>query len=92
MRGFMPKTKKANTPTEVIRLRVRSDIIKKCREVQKKGARADDAESTFLNYLIRIGINIYEKSILPVENFEDDMEAESAKANGKENGQGKKIS
>jgi hypothetical protein len=54
-------------PTEVTHIRVEKNVLERARKSQKEGVHADMSEGAFLGYLINIGINIYEKRILPLE-------------------------
>jgi hypothetical protein len=53
--------------SEVLKVRISQLLRQRCQSAKKAGAHSDDAESSFLGYLIAIGIAKYENSILPEE-------------------------
>ena len=64
-------------PTKVIHINVRDDIMERVKVAHKEGGQKDSSQSAFLGYLIGIGINVYEKRILPLETGNDVSVSES---------------
>jgi hypothetical protein len=54
-------------PTKVTHIRVEDHVMERVRKSQKEGIHATKSEAAFLGYLINIGINVYERGILPLE-------------------------
>lgn len=67
----MPTRKDAAEPTKVLKVRLSATLNERCKAAKAHGAHASDAESTFLGYLIAVGLAKYEKAILPHETSED---------------------
>jgi len=67
----MPRRKDGEQNTEVVKVRLNIDTIRKANEVRMEGGHAYEAESTFLGYLLNIGLNRYAVSILPMEKGEE---------------------
>jgi hypothetical protein len=67
----MPKRKDGTPVTEVVKVRIATELRLKAENARKVGAHAEDAESSFLGYLLKIGLYKYEKQILPLEQGED---------------------
>ena len=68
----MPKKNNDLEKAEIVRVRISSDERERCAKARLSGARKDDAESSFLGYLVKLGLAKYEKAILPVELGEDE--------------------
>jgi hypothetical protein len=66
----MPKRKDDANNTETIRIRLSPELKRLCNEARLAGAHRRMAESTFIGYLIEIGLKNYEKAILPFEQGE----------------------
>jgi len=69
----MPKRSIAPEETEVVKIRMTTAMKQKCQDARARGAHSNDADSTFLGYLIAVGLAKYEKSILPHETGEDEI-------------------
>jgi hypothetical protein len=52
-------------PTKTTHIRIREDIMDRVKRARPEGGHSDQSEAAFLGYLIGIGINVYEKHILP---------------------------
>lgn len=57
--------------SEIMKVRIRKSVREECTKVRTSGPRADEPESSFLGYMIELGIKRYEKQILPVERGDD---------------------
>jgi hypothetical protein len=68
----MPTRKDGVENTEKIIIRWSKNLRNRCYLAQQLGAHSSDAESTFIRYLIELGIAKYEKSILPLEQSQDE--------------------
>ena len=68
----MPSRVNEAEPSEVVRVRVSESLRTKCAAARERGAHAGDAESSFLGYLLAVGLAKYEKAILPHETSEDE--------------------
>jgi hypothetical protein len=68
----MPRRKDDSKNTETLRIRISSELKQLCNDARLNGAHSRMAESAFIGYLIEIGLNRYEKSILPLEKGNDD--------------------
>lgn len=68
----MPARKDAAEATEVVKVRLSKALGERCQAARARGAHSSDAESTFLGYLIAVGLAKYEKAILPHEIGEDE--------------------
>jgi hypothetical protein len=68
----MPTRKDGSENTEKIIIRWSKSLRDRCYLAQQAGAHSSDAESTFIRYLIELGIAKYEKSILPLEQSQDE--------------------
>ena len=69
----MPTRKDGSENTEKIIIRWSKSLRDRCYIAQQAGAHSSDAESTFIRYLIELGIAKYEKSILPLEQSQDEL-------------------
>lgn len=56
--------------TEVIKVRLTPTLRERCNLARLAGAHDATPESTFLGYLIKVGVGRYEKHILPIEKGE----------------------
>jgi repressor LexA len=63
----MPERKDDAFPTKIIKIRAPVPVLDRCKEALELGAHTRSAESTFLGYLLTLGINVYERGILPLE-------------------------
>jgi len=63
----MPKRKDEPEDTEKIIIRWTKGLRERCDNARKAGAHSTCAESTFIRYLIELGVAKYERSILPQE-------------------------
>jgi hypothetical protein len=63
----MPKRKDDSKNTETLRIRISPELKQLCNEARLAGAHSSLAESTFIGYLIEVGLKKYEKNILPLE-------------------------
>ena len=68
----MPKRKDEAPKAETVKVRLGLDIIERCNAVRLAGYHKVDAESKFLGYLVELGLNKYENSILPLEQGKDE--------------------
>ena len=68
----MPKRKDEAPKAETVKVRLGLDILERCNTVRLAGYHKVDAESKFLGYLVELGLNKYEKFILPLEQGEDE--------------------
>ncbi|MDR0524695.1 MAG: hypothetical protein LBG90_02345 [Spirochaetaceae bacterium] len=67
----MPKKKDETTDTQVVRIRLPVDVKDRCTEARLTGTHRREAESSFLGYLLELGLTRYKKVIQPLENSED---------------------
>lgn len=71
----MPKRKEIDPPsTEVIKIRIPIKVKIECMKLKQAGYWSTKAESSFLGYLLEIGLNKYKKNILPSELSEDEVD------------------
>jgi len=63
----MPKRKDEVSKSENIKIRLTLETRERCAVARSLGAHKLEAESSFLGFLIELGLNKYEKSILPLE-------------------------
>lgn len=66
----MPKRKDEAPDSMTVKVRLSLKLLKECEEAKVAGIHEDDAQSTFLGYLIKLGLAKYQHSILPVERDE----------------------
>jgi hypothetical protein len=71
----MPKRKDESEDTEVLKVRISKSLRERCRIAQATGAKCNDAESSFLGYLVYVGLAKYQSTILPAENCEDERQS-----------------
>jgi hypothetical protein len=71
----MPRKKDESTDSSIVRIRLSNDLIKDCEEARLAGMRDGDAQSTFLGYLVKLGLAKYNKIILPAEKSENGVAA-----------------
>jgi hypothetical protein len=71
----MPTRKDGAENTEKIIIRWSKNLKDRCELSRLAGAHSSDAESTFVRYLIELGIAKYEKTILPLEQSQDELVA-----------------
>jgi hypothetical protein len=57
-------------PTSNVYIRVEEGVQKRVKKAHKEGVQATTSEAAFYGYLIKLGINVYEKGILPLEKGE----------------------
>jgi hypothetical protein len=55
-----------------MRIRISSELKQLCNEARLAGAHNRMAESTFIGYLLEIGLRKYTTAILPLEKSEDE--------------------
>jgi hypothetical protein len=63
----MPKKNRGAEKAEIIRIRISTKERERCKEAQLAGVFRDEAEAAFMGYLVKLGLNKYEQSILPIE-------------------------
>ena len=68
----MPKKNDETEKTEIVRVRISLEERKRCTKARLAGSRHLDAESSFMGFLVNIGLNKYEKAILPLEMAKDE--------------------
>jgi len=69
----MPKRKGIDPPsTAVVKIRIPIKVKNECLKLQETGYWSTKAESSFLGYLLEIGLNKYKKSVLPGETSADE--------------------
>ena len=61
------KGKKPPPGTEVIKIRIPTEIKNECLTAKAAGVYREDAESTFFGHLLKIGLRRYQEYILPIE-------------------------
>jgi hypothetical protein len=67
----MPGKRKSKTDDEkgeTVKVFMTHNLIKRCSDVKQRSFWAEKYDSEFRGYLIKIGLEKYEKNILPVEN------------------------
>jgi hypothetical protein len=69
----MPTRKDGMENTERIIVRWPKNLRDRCELARQAGAHSSEAESAFVRYLIELGIARYEKSILPLEQSQDEV-------------------
>ena len=74
----MPKRKDETNKSESIQLRLTPETRQRCTEARLSGAHKLEAESSFMGFLVELGIAKYEKALLPLERGEDESPAISA--------------
>jgi hypothetical protein len=76
-RGTMPRRKDESGNTETIRIRISPELKQLCNEARLAGAHRRMAESSFIGYLIEVGLEKYRNAILPLEQGQEDEGAEN---------------
>jgi hypothetical protein len=76
----MPTRKDGAENTEKIIIRWSKNLKDRCELARLAGAHTSDAESTFVRYLIELGIAKYERTILPLEQSQDEPVGSDAPA------------
>ena len=76
----MPKKKDEINKTEVLQLRLTTETRERCKIARISGGHKLEAESSFLGFLIEIGLAKYEKAFLPLELGEDEIISPSKKS------------
>ena len=80
----MPKRKDEVNKSENIKIRLTPETRERCAKARLSGAHKLEAESSFLGFLIELGMAKYENALLPIERGEDDVpEAPAAPASKK---------
>jgi hypothetical protein len=64
----MPKRKDGVDNIATVRIRMSKELMERCNAARKEGIHKEDAESSFIRFLIELGLNRYTKTILPLEN------------------------
>jgi hypothetical protein len=68
----MPKRKDESDKAVIVRVRMNDEIRIRCDKARLAGAHSHEPESSFVGYLVRIGLAKYEITILPAENAQDE--------------------
>jgi len=71
----MPKKNSEAKKAEIVQIRLSTEVREKCTNARLAGAHSDDAESSFLGFLVKLGLTKYEKVFLPLEKGEDESPA-----------------
>lgn len=82
----MPKRKDDISNSENIKVRITAETRERCQAARLSGAHKRESESSFMSYLIELGITKYEKAILPLERGEDEALHDKADAQGESAG------
>ncbi|GHT85672.1 hypothetical protein FACS1894137_10250 [Spirochaetia bacterium] len=80
----MPRRKDNSKNTEILRIRISTELKQQCNDARLAGAHSRMAESAFVGYLIEIGLKRYAKSILPLERGEEEAPRRAADSTGGE--------
>ena len=80
----MPKRKDNIIVSENIKVRLTPETRQRCTNARLSGARKWESESSFMSYLVELGIIKYEKAILPLERGEDEIPVVVAPSKKKE--------
>jgi hypothetical protein len=72
----MPKRKDDIGSSEILQLRMSPDLRNRCNAARQEGIHKEDAESSFIRFLIELGLNRYAKVLLPLEKGEDERSIE----------------
>jgi len=70
----LPKRRDDIKAIEQVGIRMTTDLRERCKAARLEGAFNSIAESQFLSYLIEIGLSKYEKTILPHELEEHEVD------------------
>jgi hypothetical protein len=65
--GTMPRRNDESGNTETLRIRISPELKRLCNEARLAGAHRRMAESSFIGYLIEVGLEKYRNAILPLE-------------------------
>jgi len=68
----MPKRSDEVNKSENIKIRLTPETRQRCNNARLRGARKNDTESSFMGFLVELGIAKYEKAILPLERSDDE--------------------
>jgi hypothetical protein len=68
----MPKRKDDVDNIVTVRIRMSKELMERCNTARKAGVHKEDAESSFIRFLIELGLNRYVKTILALENSENE--------------------
>ena len=71
-------------PTKPIYVRIEDTVMERVKNIQKDGLWSNNSEGAFLGHLLKIGLNIYEKRILPLETGNGVSTSEALEAAGHE--------
>jgi Arc/MetJ-type ribon-helix-helix transcriptional regulator len=63
----MPKLKDTPPGCITIKVRIPEELKTECSEARNSGLHKNDAESTFIRYLLELGLKTYQNQILPIE-------------------------
>jgi hypothetical protein len=77
---LMPKRKDDAPVAVTVKARVTTDIMKECDKVRLNGAHKRESQSSFLGYLIELGLAKYIRVIQPAEQGNDELAASGASA------------
>jgi len=84
----MPKRKDTAPEAKTVKVRLGIDILERCNTIRLSSYHKVDAESKFLGYLVELGLNRYEQSILPIERGEDEILSTFKRATSKKEATG----
>jgi hypothetical protein len=73
--GNMPKKHDDTEKTEIVRVRMSFEERERCNKARLAGSHHMDAESSFMGFLVDLGLKKYEKALLPLEMAEDETPA-----------------
>jgi hypothetical protein len=76
----MPKRIDKVLEKETIKISLSVEMIKAVEEARMAGIHNEEARSTFLGYLVKLGLAKYNKVILPAEQGNDEAAANGASA------------
>jgi hypothetical protein len=76
----MPKRKDETSSSSIIRIRIPNDLLEDVEYARKSGGHNAEAQSTFLGYLVKLGLAKYNKIILPAEQGNDELATNGASA------------
>jgi len=75
----MPRRKDDPIDLVTIKVRIPETLKEECNIARLSGLRKNDAESSFIRYLVELGLNKYKKVILPGELSEDESPSKRAR-------------
>jgi hypothetical protein len=67
----MPRRNDESRDATVVKVRIPLEVLHECELARKSGLHSDEAQNTFLGYLLKLGLAKYKKVILPSEISED---------------------